>query len=241
MGNPTLWCRNRLFGNPTVDSFLLLPGDGKGGFGTPSQIISFPRFDFIRSLQVGDFNRDGKMDIAYVTDNTNITLFVQLGNGNGTFQPPKAITSVPFTSDIFTVSIGDFNNDGNPDFAVEEGGVIEMLIGDGNSNFVSKGRFLDNGFSGVAALVLADYNGDGLLDVASVNGFTDNVTVLFGNGDGSLSAPTLIFGGGHAIAAVAADFNGDSRPDIAIATFAPTASPKSPGEAILLINTTASR
>jgi hypothetical protein len=237
-GKPDVVVSNRHFGNPIVDSFLLLPGDGKGGFGTPSQIITFPGSDLIRSLQVGDFNRDGKMDIAYVTENIDITLFIQLGNGNGTFQPPKALTSVTFATDIFTFSIGDFNNDGNPDFAVEEGGVIETLIGDGKGNFVSKGKFLDNGFSGVAALVLADYNGDGLLDVASVNAFTDNVTVLFGNGNGSLSGPTLIFGGGSATSAVAADFNGDGRPDIALATIVPTASPKSRGEVIPLINTT---
>jgi len=41
--------------------------------------------------------------------------------------------------------------------------------------------------------------------------------------------------------AVAADFNGDFRPNIALATVAPTASPTSPGEVIVLLNKTPSR
>jgi len=230
--------------NETVtfaESLSFLAGDGKGGFGTPINIISLPEPSLFKALLTGDFNGDGKTDIAYVATTFQTDLKIQLGNGDGTFQAPKILTSVGVSSDIFAVSIGDFNNDGSPDFAVEEGGVIEVLVGDGHGNFISKGKFPENqlsSFSFVPALVLADFNGDGLLDVAATDGFDDNVPVLLGHGDGTLSAPRLIIGGGHTAAAVTADFNGDGRPDIALATTAPTARPNSAGEVILLLNTT---
>jgi hypothetical protein len=76
--------------------------------------------------------------------------------------------------------------------------------------------------------------------VAAPDGFSDNVSILMGNGDGTLG-PATLFADGHTRSAVAADFNGDSRPDIALATTAPTASPTSAGEIIVLLNNTLSR
>jgi hypothetical protein len=225
----------------SVTTLTFVPGDGKGGFGSPSNIITLQPFTQVTALFAGDFNGDGEADIAYVATTFNSTLSVQFGNGDGTFQAPQVITSVGVNTAIFAVSVGDFNNDGNPDFAVEEGGVIEVLVGNGKGKFVSKGKFPENqlsSFSFVPALVLADFNGDGLLDVAATDGFDDNVPVLLGHGDGTLSAPRLIIGGGHTAAAVTADFNGDGRPDIALATTAPTARPNSAGEVILILNTT---
>ena len=225
----------------SVVSLAFVPGDGRGSFGSPSNIITFQPFTQLTALLTGDFNGDGKADIAYVVTTNRTTLTVQFGNGNGTFRAPIVLTSVGVNSSIFAVSIGDFNNDGAPDFAVEEGGVIEILVGNGKGKFVSKGKFPENqlsSFAFVPALVLADFNGDGLLDVAATDGFDDNVPVLLGNGDGTLGAPRLIVGGGHTAAAVAADFDGDGRPDIALATTAPTARPNSAGEVILLLNTT---
>jgi len=241
-GKPDAVLANRFFGSTNiVDSINFFPGDGKGGFGAPSNIVTLAPFAGAAVLLAGDFNGDGKQDIAYVVSAGRTTFSVQFGNGDGTFQPAKVPTSVPPTVQIFAVSSGDFNNDGIPDFAVEESGVVEMLLADGKGGFVSKGKFPDNGLSGfsfIPALVLADFNGDGLLDVAAADGFSDDVAILFGNGDGTLGAPALIIDGGHTAAAVFADFNGDGRPDIVLATTVPTASPTSPGEVILLLNTT---
>jgi hypothetical protein len=230
---------NRVF-STSVDSLNFLPGDGRGGFGALSSIISFPAFSGVSFLTSGDFNGDGKADIAYVLRGFRSSLVVQFGNGNGTFQSPKVLTTVPIGSDIFTVSTGDLNNDGHLDFAVEETGVIEVLLADGTGSFVSTGLFSENefaSFSFVPSLLLADFNGDGMVDIAATDGFDDNVAWLPGHGDGTFGFATL-FGGGHTAAAVTADFNGDGRPDIALTAVVPTASPNSPGEVIVLLNTT---
>ena len=166
-----------------------------------------------------DFNHDGKSDIAYrtITDLNRIT--VQLGKGDGTFQTPTVVTSADFTTVFSTCSIGDFNNDGILDFAVEETPFIEVLLGNGDGAFTSKGRFLEgtaNSFPFVPSLVLADFNGDGFLDVAAPDGFAESVSLLLGKGDGTLRSAQL-FGGALADSAVAFSVAG-FEPGIAMAT-----------------------
>lgn len=231
-GNPDVVVGNfgTSAGTPSVSISL---GDGKGGFGKAVIITSLGEFNGVLQATAGDFNGDGKADVAYFSESKGVLL--QLGNGNGIFQPAKTIVN-PFS--VFAYAVGDFNRDGFPDFAVEEGGVIQMLLADGHGNFTSAGSFSDgepSGFSFVPSLVLGDFNGDGLLDVAAPDGFSNNVSILLGNGDGTLGASTL-FAGGATHSAVAGDFNGDGLPDIALAAPAPTASPTSPGEVILLVN-----
>ena len=69
------------------------------------------------SVAVGDFNGDGKLDVALANYGIS-NVSVLLGNGNGTFQP--AIT-YPAGSNPLAVAVGDFNGDGRPDIAVANG------------------------------------------------------------------------------------------------------------------------
>jgi hypothetical protein len=118
-----------------------------------------------------------------------------------------------------TYSIGDFNNDGILDFAVEESGLIEMLLGNGQGSFTSKGSFFNgigSNFPFIPSLVLADFNGDGVLDVAAPDGFGETTSVLLGNRDGTLR-PAQLFAGGLTDSAVAVQFAG-FQPGIAMAT-----------------------
>jgi len=203
----------------------LLSGNGNNSFGQPQNIALFS-LPGSQALQViaADFNHDGKRDIAYctITDLNRIT--VQLGNGNGTFQAPRVVTSAGFTTVFSTFSIGDFNNDGILDFAVEETPFIEVLLGNGNGTFTSKGSFSEgtgNDFPFVPSLVLADFNGDGFLDVAAPDGFAESVSLLLGKGDGTLRSAQL-FGGALADSSVALSTSGSStsdfQPGIAMAT-----------------------
>jgi hypothetical protein len=143
--------------------------------------------------------------------------------------------AVPFF--VFTFTNVDFNQDGILDFGIEEGGVIETLLGDGQGNFASQGTF-DEGeaaiFSAIQSLAVGDFNGDGFQDIAAPDVFSDNVSIMLGNGDGTLTQGGLFTGapGGRALVA---DFNRDNRPDLAVAA---TDSRNNQGKVIILMNRT---
>lgn len=63
------------------------------------------------SAAVGDFNRDGKLDLAVAGN----SLEVFFGNGDGTFQAP--VSYLPGTLP-YSVATADFNRDGKLDLAV---------------------------------------------------------------------------------------------------------------------------
>jgi len=75
------------------------------------------------SVAVGDFNGDGKLDLA-VTDYGNNTVSIFSGNGDGTF----TLKSSPATgSGPNAIAVGDFNGDGIPDLAVVCEGATPLI------------------------------------------------------------------------------------------------------------------
>jgi hypothetical protein len=66
------------------------------------------------SVAVGDFNKDGKPDLA-TANFTASTVSVLLGNGSGGFA--KTATDPAVGANPYSVAIGDFNRDGKPELA----------------------------------------------------------------------------------------------------------------------------
>jgi FG-GAP-like repeat/Putative Ig domain len=210
-----------------VFSLAILLGNGDGTFsaasGSPINLISPSQAsDPIASgLVLGDFNNDGKIDLAvldsgYSTD--NVPLF--LGNGDGTFTP----SSAPGTTNAMTgcsIAPADFNHDGNLDLAVGNGiyGGVSILLGYGDAafNLVSPPSTPAPVFTGCSVAV-GDFNGDGILDMAIPDSTDNTVTIFLGDGDGTFTqatgSPISISGGPSAIAV--GDFNGDGKLDLAI-------------------------
>src|SRR5215467_10388229 len=91
------------------------------------------------AVAVGDFNRDGKLDVAMAQDGDNDELAVLLGNGDGTFQSPIYINPCCNPADFRSarwVVVGDFNGDGVPDIvAGTSNGWVTILTGKGDGTF----------------------------------------------------------------------------------------------------------
>jgi hypothetical protein len=165
------------------------------------------------SVVVGDFNGDGKLDLA-VAHAGNNTISISLGNGDGTF-----LSAVDYAlgNSPFSVAIGDFNGDGKLDLvtANENGsGSVSVLLGNGDGTFQPVVNYLAGTQPGSVAV--GDFNADGKLDLATANYGSDNLSILLGNGDGTFQ-PALNFAAGTQPGSVAVgDFNGDGKLDLAV-------------------------
>jgi hypothetical protein len=150
-------------------------GNGDGTF-APASGSPISLGKSLSAIVAGDFNGDGKLDIA-VTDAFGNAVLILLGNGDGTFAAPATITMGNRPQAIIA---GDFNNDGKLDLAVANcgDGTITLLLGNGDGTFTQAlGSPYPVGRC-PSSLAAADFNGDGKLDLAVVNVFDGTVSVL---------------------------------------------------------------
>lgn len=150
------------------------------------------------SVAVGDFNHDGKLDLAVASVDSSrgfaTDIQVLLGNGDGTFQP-----AVDYSVGMApgSVAVADFNHDGNLDLVVTNalGDSVSVLLGNGDGTFQPAITFPTP--PDPIFVAVGDFNGDGNIDVATVNlsdntGRCDCVAIFLGNGDGTFQQPPII-------------------------------------------------
>ena len=157
---------------------------------------------------IGDFNGDGKLDVAI--PGTNLVA-VFLGNGDGTVGPE---VDYAVASSASYLVAADVNGDVKLDLVTNG---VSVLLGNGDGTFT-------NGFSGLvfgqSNLEIGDVNGDGKLDLATL-GFNQSnqhvLKVLLGNGNGTFQNPIMFMTAQDAGPTIGmADFNNDGRLDFAI-------------------------
>jgi hypothetical protein len=179
--------------NQVIQIFL---GNGDGTFSVAGEFAADTNNEpGANDLVVGDFNKDGKPDLA--VSNYDGHVGVLLGNGDGTFAP---VISYPVADGYSPQAIiaADVNGDGNLDLEVPAYGgdqqpAVFVFLGNssGNGTFGEPNTVLINGWPNYIAV--GDLNNDGKLDLAvsEVQGLTYNgqIEVLLGNGNGTFAAP----------------------------------------------------
>ncbi|MGA8151637.1 MAG: FG-GAP-like repeat-containing protein [Terriglobales bacterium] len=195
---------------PSQVGFLSAPQISAGG----AAYSNFPGV-------VGDFNGDGKKDVATMVDTgattPNFKISVALSKGDGTFTTVLTPTTATEMDLIFA---GDLNGDQKDDLIMlHAAGTVEAWLSKGDGTFASKGAIavISNPLLGGT---LFDVNGDGKLDVVMADGASPNgnIWTLLGKGDGTFHTPTAVHFIGQLSSAsslVFADFNNDNHLDFA--------------------------
>ncbi len=154
-------------------------------------------------IAVGDFNADGRDDMAVVNSAVAGSVSVLLSNADGSFQPKVDYVA---SATCWTRSMGDFRrrtasstgSRGKPER-------VDILLGNGDGTFGAPTQYAGNA-SGHSVKV-ADFNNDGNLDVGTMN--TNSASVLLGNGDGTLQPRLDAVSAGNNINLVVGDFDRD--------------------------------
>ena len=189
---------------PYTVSVLLGRGDG-----TFQPQVGYATGTDPSSVVVGDFNRDGKPDLAVAAEG----LSVLLGVGDGTFLPA---VDYPIGIGAASLAIGDVNADGRADIVVANDTArnVGVLLGNGDGTFSTQVTYATGTLSAAAAI--GDVNGDGKPDLAVANSGDDTVGVLLGNGDGTFRAQVTFATGLRPASVVVADLDGDGHADLAV-------------------------
>lgn len=159
---------------------VLLRNASNTGFDANVEYItknSFPR------VQVGDFNNDGKADLATLNYNeSTVSIFLRNASNTG-FDANLDYDVIPYPS---TLIVADFNNDGKSDLAVtndlplpHQMNIVSVLLRNtANTGFDAKIDYETDSGLDAQSVTVGDFNNDGKADLAVANYGNDTVSVL---------------------------------------------------------------
>jgi hypothetical protein len=227
-GLPDLAIANSASGSVSVLVNATAPGGGTPSFATQA---TFSVGSNPYAVTVGDFNADGRPDLAVTNLYPDNSVSVLLN----TTPPGASIPSFAVQQAFATgatpdsIVVADLNGDGKPDVAVtnynHNSGLSVLLnttpAGATAATFAAQQFFyVGNGAFAVAA---GDFNGDGRLDLAVANRYPDNGLLVLLNTTApgasfvSFAVPQVFAAASYPASLAVADLNGDARPDLVVA------------------------
>lgn len=188
-------------GDAKLDLVVMRPGflqvflgNGDGTFRTQSDLYGAG----VPACVLADVNHDGKLDL--------IGGYIQLGNGDGSFQDAQPI------SKSYCPAVADLDGDGNLDVAASSQGRFSLYLGNGDGTFRAPiyrwTSFMDD------EPRVGDFNGDGKPDLLTTRGsevdiFLNAGRTWFRPPLSYMSLEYMSFG-----SPLLGDLNGDRKTDI---------------------------
>ena len=191
----------------------LFVNDGSGTFAGQPEFGAFATI----AMAWGDADNDGDLDLAVgngILDSGLQQNFLYINNG-GTFEQREEFGTWRTDS----LAWGDFDNDGDLDLAVGNGGFSGpgepnfLYINDGNLGFEAVAQF---GEQDTTAVAWADANNDGFLDLAVANWGNDAQSYLYINNAGQGFTAQPAFGALDTNTIAWADYDNDGDLDLAV-------------------------
>ena len=182
--------------------------------GTFTAINDIPAGSNTAGLAAGDFNRDGRLDLAAANFGSNsISLLLNRGGGVLYNDQDKDLATGSSPAGIVCA---DVNEDGIPDLVVANSGSdsISVFPGKGDGSFQGRKDFPTA--RGPLVIVVGDFNRDGHPDLAVTAVEDEKVSILLGRGDGTFRPATDVGVDTDPIWIAAADLNGDGKPDLVV-------------------------
>lgn len=185
--------------------------NGNGTFSAPLIKIVNP---FPGSITTGDFNEDGRVDIA---TGQSVSIDLHLGTGTGDLLPPISFATQQSPYDIIA---RDFNKDGHLDIAActesnNEG--MSILLGNGNGTFQPTQNYTgaySPDLRNESGITSGDVDGDGNMDILVGNFASNDVSVYLNKGNGTFTFRGRVGMYYEVESPIYADFSGDGKGDI---------------------------
>ena len=216
------------FNNDGIPDIVTGNNGGTGGYGVSVNLgIGDGRFRNPRNsapgvgtfdMAVGDFNGDGKLDVAlagYVSS-TQEVVQIELGKGDGTFTTSQTIDMAP-NLNATGITTGDFDGDGKLDLTVISNTANQVYFykGSGTGTFTSAASVtVGSSPWTLTGIRVGDFNADGKIDLVVSN--YKGLFVLWNNGGNFSFTLVKVGSSNYGIGATPVDINQDGFTDLLV-------------------------